>query len=75
MLPSPTAAPMLARMKPGRNAHGSRATARLRDRAAVFATGARTALGEIAHLPRTAGATHSPLQREVTLCQSGSPSA
>jgi len=35
-------------------------------RAVVFATGMRTALGEIAHLTQTAGATLSPLQREVT---------
>jgi calcium-translocating P-type ATPase len=34
-------------------------------RAVVFATGMRTALGEIAHLTQTAGATLSPLQREV----------
>jgi calcium-translocating P-type ATPase len=34
-------------------------------RALVFATGMRTALGEIAHLTQTAGATLSPLQREV----------
>jgi magnesium-transporting ATPase (P-type) len=35
-------------------------------RAVVFATGMRTALGEIAHLTQTAGATLSPLQHEVT---------
>jgi calcium-translocating P-type ATPase len=35
-------------------------------RAVVFATGMRTTLGEIAHLTQTAGATLSPLQREVT---------
>jgi sodium/potassium-transporting ATPase subunit alpha len=35
-------------------------------RAVIFATGMRTALGEIAHLTQTAGATLSPLQREVT---------
>jgi sodium/potassium-transporting ATPase subunit alpha len=35
-------------------------------RAVVFATGMRTALGEIAHLTQTAGATLSPLQRQVT---------
>ena len=34
-------------------------------RAVVFATGMRTALGEIAHLTQTAGSTLSPLQREV----------
>ena len=34
-------------------------------RALVFATGMRTALGEIAHLTQTAGASLSPLQREV----------
>jgi len=34
-------------------------------RAVVFATGMRTTLGEIAHLTQTAGATLSPLQREV----------
>jgi magnesium-transporting ATPase (P-type) len=34
-------------------------------RAVVFASGMRTALGEIAHLTQTAGATLSPLQREV----------
>jgi calcium-translocating P-type ATPase len=34
-------------------------------RAVVFATGMRTALGEIAHLTQIAGATLSPLQREV----------
>jgi calcium-translocating P-type ATPase len=34
-------------------------------RAVVFATGMRTALGEIAHLTQTGGATLSPLQREV----------
>jgi calcium-translocating P-type ATPase len=34
-------------------------------RAVVFATGMRTALGEIAHLTQTAAATPSPLQREV----------
>ena len=34
-------------------------------RAVVFATGMRTALGEIAHLTQTAAATSSPLQREV----------
>ena len=35
-------------------------------RAVVFATGMRTALEEIAHLTQTAGATLSPLQRQVT---------
>jgi calcium-translocating P-type ATPase len=34
-------------------------------RAVVFATGMRTELGAIAHLTQTAGATLSPLQREV----------
>jgi magnesium-transporting ATPase (P-type) len=34
-------------------------------RAVVFATGMRTELGAIAHLTQTAGATPSPLQREV----------
>jgi calcium-translocating P-type ATPase len=34
-------------------------------RAVVFATGMRTVLGEIAQLTQTAGATPSPLQREV----------